>query len=156
MLCLDPLYSLPIQPLSMSFLATLILGVDEYTDSVLAVISPAADVHGSVSPCESSFSILLAILKITFVAAAIVPCLNSTTLNRTEPEFSLIELIYICEIVLAVTLELTIHKFSFVVASICPFEASLTLFFAFVELTDVASATAIVPCFFANAMLRII
>ena len=123
---------------------------------MLAVIPPAANVHGSVSPRESALTIFLAVLEVAFITSSVIPSLNSATLNRTKAELALVQLIYICKIVLAMALELTIHEFSLIIAAISPLEATLSLLFAFVELTDIACATTIVPSLFTDTMLSII
>lgn len=67
----------------MTFLPALVLRVNEYTNSMLAVISPATDVHGAVSPSESTFTVLLAILEVTFIASAVIPGFNSAAFDST-------------------------------------------------------------------------
>lgn len=123
---------------------------------MLAIIPPAANIHGTVSPCESALTVFLSVLEVAFITSSVIPSLNSASLDRTESELTLVQLIYISKIVLAMALELTVHEFSFVIAAICPFEATLTLLLAFVELTDITSATTVVPSLFTDTMLSIV
>ena len=153
---LQPLRTLPINPLTVTFLPALVLRIDEYTDSMLAVISPATNVHGAVGPSESSLTVLLAILEVAFIASAVIPCLYSAAFDCTEAELAVIDFVNICKIVLAMSLELSIYEFPLIVAAIGPFKAALALFLALVELADIASATAIIPCLLSNSMLCII
>jgi hypothetical protein len=155
-LSLDPLNTFAIQPFTVALLATLFLRVNKYSNAMLAVIPPASNVHGAVGPGESSLTIFFAVLEVAFIPSSVIPSLNTAALDRTEAEFALVELIYICKIVLAMALKLTVHKFSLVIAAICPLEATLTLLLAFVELTDISCATTVVPSFFSDTMLSII
>jgi hypothetical protein len=123
---------------------------------MLAIIPPASNVHGAVGQGESSLTIFLAVLEVSFIPSSVIPSLNPATFDSTEAELTLVQLIYICKIVLAVPLELTVHEFSLVIAAVCPLEATLTLLLAFVELTDISSATTVVPSFFSDTMLSII
>ena len=123
---------------------------------MLAVVAPGSDVLGAVSPDEGSFSVLLAVFEVSLIASSIVPELNSATLNCSQSKFALIDFVYICKIVLALTLELSIDEFAFIVAAVCPFEAATTVLLALVELTHIPSATAIVaPYFLTLSMLSI-
>jgi hypothetical protein len=153
---LQPLRALPVYPLSVTFLPALVLRVNEDTDSMLAVISPAANIHGSVSPSESTLTVLLAILEVTFIASPVIPGLYSAALDCPKPELALIDFVNICKVVLAMPLELTIYEFTLIVAAISPFKAALALFLAFIELADIASAATVVPCLLSHSMLRII
>jgi hypothetical protein len=153
---LQPLRALPVYPLSVTFLPALVLRVNEDTDSMLAVISPATNVHGTVSPSESSLTVLLAILEVTFIASPVIPGLYSSALDCSKAELALIDFVNICKVVLAMPLELTIYEFTLIVAAIGPFKAALALFLAFIELADIASAAAIIPCLLSHSMLRII
>jgi hypothetical protein len=139
-----------------TLLSTLFLRVNKYSDAVLAIVSPTANVHGPIRPCEGALAVFFAVLEFTFISSPVIPGLNSATFNGTETELSFIELIDISKIILAMPLELTIHKFSLVVAAISPLKASLSLFLALVELAYVAGAATIIPGLFTDSMLRII
>ena len=156
MLGLQPLCALPINPLSVTFLPTLVLRVNEYTDSMLAVISPATNVHGAISPSESTFTVLLAILEVTFIASTVIPGFYSAAFDGTKAELAVIDFVNICKIVLAMSLELTVYEFAFIVAAIGPFKAALALFLALVELANITSAATVIPCLLSYSMLRII
>lgn len=123
---------------------------------MLAVISPASNVHSAVGPSESSLTVLLAILEVAFIASAVIPGLYSAALDCTEAELAVIDFVNIRKIVLAMSLELTIYEFALIVAAIGPFKAALALFLALVELADIASASTIIPCLLSHSMLRII
>jgi hypothetical protein len=139
-----------------ALLTTLVLRVYKYSDAVLAVVSPATDIHSAVGPSESALTVFLSILKVALIATPVIPSFNSASLDGTKAEFSFIEFINICEVVLAMALELSIHEFSLVVAAISPLKASLSLFLALVELAYVAGAATIIPGLFTDSMLRII
>ena len=153
---LKPFHALPIHPFSMTFLSTLFLWIYKDTDSVLPVISPASYIHGPVGPGESALSIFLAVLEITLIPSAVIPCFYTSTLDCPEAEFTIIELIYISKIVLAMTLELTVHEFTFIVAAVSPFEATLSLFLSFIELADIACTSPVIPGLLPDTMLGII
>ena len=53
-------------------------------------------------------------------------------------------------------LELSINKFTLIIASICPFELSLSLFLPLVELSSVLCSRALIPCLFALSVLCVI
>lgn len=124
---------------------------------MLSVVSPGSYVLGAIAPDEGAFSILLAILEVSFIASSIIPKFDSSTLNRTQAEFSFIDFVYICKIVLALSLELAINEFSFIVATIGPFELASSLLLTFVEHAHISSPSAIItPDFFSEAMLGIV
>jgi len=155
---LNPADTLTIDPFAVSLLLSKapLLRVNKYADSVLLIVAPASNIHGSVSPCESAFAVFLSILEVSFISAPVIPSLNPAALNCAHSKFALIVLVYISEIVLAAALELSIHELSFKVAAVGPLESPLSLLLSFVELPDVACAAAVVPDLLALAMLRIV
>jgi hypothetical protein len=153
---LQPLFALPVHPLSVTFLPALVLRVNKDTDSMLAVISPATNVHCADSPSESTLTVLLAILEVAFIASPVIPRLYSAALDTPEAELAFIDFVNICKVVLAMPLELTIYELTLIVAAIGPFKAALALFLAFIEKADIASAAAVIPCLLSHSMLRII
>jgi len=149
---LEPTDALTADPFSLSL--ALCVAEDAYT--VLPVVTPGSDVLRAVCPYKCSFTVFLAVLEVSLVASAVVPDLYSAALNRAHSELALIDLVYICKIVLSLSLELTVNEFTFVVAAISPFEATTSVLLPFVERPHIASATAVVtPHLFTLAMLSV-
>lgn len=123
---------------------------------MLLIVTPRSDVFRAICPDEGSFAIFFAAFEVTFIATAIIPCLDTATLNAAQSEFTFINLIYICKVVFSMTLELSVDEFSLIVAAISPFEASSALLLALIKHSRVFSATAIfAPDFLAEPMLRV-
>ena len=124
---------------------------------MLPVVSPRTDVLGAVGPDKRALAVLLAVLEVPLVTAAVVPHLDPAALDRPQPEFTLIHLVHICKVVLAFALELAVDEFAFVVAAVSPFEAPAAVLLAFVEVSDVARAAAVVaPDLLAMAVLGVV
>ena len=104
---------------------------------MLFALSPTANVFVAIRPLEGAFTVLLAVLKVTFVLAAITPEFHASTFHVAHSEFTLIHLVQVGKVVLAETLKLPIYKVSIVVASILPFESPLAVFLSFKELASV-------------------
>ena len=122
---------------------------------MLLVVPPTADVLVSVGPHERALSVLLAILEVSLVLATVAPRLRASALHIAHSELALIELVHICEEVLALSLKLPIHEVSFVVAAILPVESTLSAFLSLEEISSV-SVLPIVPTLLSLAMLQVI
>jgi hypothetical protein len=101
---------------------------------MLLVIAPRAYVLRAIGPHEGALAILLSILKVSLVLATVIPELDAAALNRALLELTLIDLVHICEIVLAMSLELAVDEISFVVGAISPLKAALALLLTLEEL----------------------
>jgi hypothetical protein len=122
---------------------------------MLFIVSPTSNVLCAIRPLESAFTVFFAILKVSFILAAISPCFNSSSLDIAHSELSLIPFIQISKVVFSMTLEYSIYKVTFIKTSIFPFKSALSTLFTLIELTYVFSFS-IIPAFFALPMLQII
>jgi hypothetical protein len=152
---LKPLDAFAIDPLAVS-LAAAVLRIEEYPNAVLFIVPPTSNIFRSIGPDEGPLSILLPVLEVAFIAPAIVPGFDSATLNSSKSEFTLEDLIHICEIVLAAALELAIDKLTLVIAAVAPLKTTLALLLALEEVSGVPCASTIVPCLFSVAVLAVI
>jgi hypothetical protein len=116
-----------------TLLPTAVFGVYENANTVLAVVSPTSDVHSAVGPGKCALAVLFTILEISFIAAPVIPGLNSSTLNSPQAEFTIIEFVNISEVVFSSSLKLSIHEVSIIVAAVSPLETPVPLLLAFIE-----------------------
>ena len=150
---MKPSVSLSIDPLSLSLASVLHIVV--YTNAVLLVCSPTSDVLVAIWPYESSLSVFLSVLKITIVLSAIVPLLQTSSFHVSHPEFSLIYLFKICEVVLAMALELPVDKVAVVVASVLPLKLASSVLLPLVELAGILGFP-VVPALLTKTVLLIV
>lgn len=150
-MCLEPFDSLPLCPLPM-FLRS-VTGVIEYTYPMLLIVSPAADKLSAVCPNKGALPVFFPVLEITFITPAVVPGLDASALDRTHSELTFIDLVDVCEIVLASALKLAIHEVTLIIAAVSPLKCALTLLLSLVEHSTVFT---IVPSLLSGAVLAVI
>ena len=152
----DPSLSLAVGPLSVLLLHS--LTVMHYSESMLFTLTPTADVGLATRPIEGALAVLFAVLEVSLISAPVHPGLDSATLHFTKSEFTLVEFIEVCEIVLSKTLELPVHEVSLKEAAIFPFKTASTLLLASKELSHVSRTwfAGFPPRFNALAMLQIL
>lgn len=153
-MCLEPFDSLTLRPLPM-FLGP-VFGVKENANPMLLIVSPASDKLSAVRPNEGALPVFLAVLEITLVAAAVVPGLDASALDRAHSELTVIGLVDISEVVSASALKLAVHEVALIVAAVSPFKSALALFLSLVEHSTVFSLTAIVPSLLSRPVLAVI
>lgn len=104
---------------------------------MLLPLTPTSDVLNAIRPLESSLSILLPILEVSFISSAISPGLYASPFHVAHSEFSFVILVQVSKVISSKALEVAVHKVTFIVRAVFPVESSLSILLAFVEIADV-------------------
>jgi len=121
---------------------------------MLKVVFPITYVSIAVCEVLRTLSMHFTSLKISFIPWFIWPDDNTFSIHVIIFEFSLVELARICEVILAITMELAINKVSLVISAL-KLEPAVAWFFAVYKLASIFDFI-IVPALATIAMLLVI
>lgn len=120
--------------LPFAFTASASINFTFMTNAMLKILLPHADIHCIVFD-HSSFAPLLALLKCTVVLAPVCPDLLALAMHLASLEITDVGHFLLSEEVLALAVELILHKAAFEITTILPSEVAFAFFLVLNKVT---------------------